>query len=52
MNLNTAQSLITDHIRESRQQAAAARRADAARHSAHEGRHAARRRANQPERNA
>ena len=31
MNLNMAQSLVSDHIRESRQQAAAARRADAAR---------------------
>jgi len=33
MNPNMAQSLSWDHIRESRQQAAAARRADAARHS-------------------
>jgi hypothetical protein len=52
MNPNTPQSLIWDHIRESRQQAAADRRTDAARHSAHASRVAARRRAHQPERNA
>jgi hypothetical protein len=33
MNPNMAQSLVSDHIRESRQQAAAARRAGAARHA-------------------
>jgi hypothetical protein len=49
MNPNMPQSLIWDHIRESRQQATAARRADAARHSAPTGRHAARRRAHRPE---
>ena len=49
MNLNMTQSLVSDHIRESRQQAAAARRADAARSArrkagAHAvGAHAARR---------
>ena len=31
MNQNMTQSLVSDHLRESRQQAAAARRADAAR---------------------
>ena len=39
MNPNMTQSLVSDHIRESRQQAATARRAGAARH---EARHAAR----------
>ena len=39
MNPNMTQSLVSDHIRESRQQAATARRAGAARHDA---RHAAR----------
>ncbi len=34
MNPNMTQSLVSDHIRESRQQAAAARRAGAARHAA------------------
>ncbi len=34
MNLNMAQSLVSDHIRESRQQATVARRAGAARHAA------------------
>lgn len=33
MNPNMTQSLVSDHIRESRQRAAAARRASAARHS-------------------
>jgi hypothetical protein len=33
MNPNTTQSLVSDHIRESRQQAAAARQAGAARNS-------------------
>jgi hypothetical protein len=33
MNPNMTQSLVSDHIRESRQQAAAARRAGAARHA-------------------
>ena len=33
MNPNMAQSLVWDHIRESRQQAAAARQAGAARHA-------------------
>jgi hypothetical protein len=51
MNPNMAQSLIWDHNRESRQQAAAARRADAARHAAHTSRHAARCRAHRPENN-
>ena len=51
MNPNTPQSLIWGHIRESRQQAAAARQADAARHSAHADR-AARRRSHRPERDA
>jgi hypothetical protein len=51
MNPNVAQSLIWDHIRESRQQAAEARRADAARHFAHASRHAARRHARRPENN-
>src|ERR1035437_7658280 len=51
MNPNMAQSLIWDHIRESRQQAAAARRADAARHSVHTSKHVARRRAHRPENN-
>jgi hypothetical protein len=35
MNPNVAQSLSWDHIREARQQATAARRAGAARHSVH-----------------
>jgi len=39
MNPNMTQSLVSDHIRESRQQAATARRAGAARH---EARHPAR----------
>jgi hypothetical protein len=39
MNPNMTQSLVSDHIRESRQQAAAAQRAGAARHAT---RHAAR----------
>jgi hypothetical protein len=34
MNPNMTQSLVSDHIRESRQQAATARRAVAARHAA------------------
>jgi hypothetical protein len=34
MNLNLAQSLVSDHIRESRQQAAAARQGGAARSAA------------------
>jgi hypothetical protein len=34
MNPNMTQSLVSDHIRESRQQAAAARRAGAVRHAA------------------
>ena len=52
MNPNMAQSLIWDHIRESRQQAAAARRADAARHSAQPtGKHGARRRGHRPANN-
>jgi hypothetical protein len=34
MNPNMTHSLVSDHIRESRQQAAAARRAGAARHAA------------------
>jgi hypothetical protein len=34
MNLNMAQSLVSDHISESRQQATAARRAGAVRHAA------------------
>jgi hypothetical protein len=53
MNPNMAQSLSWDHIRESRQQAAAARRADAARHSVHlTDSRAARRRAHQLEKSA
>ena len=45
MNTNMAQSLIWDHIRESRQQAASIRRAGAARHEVHiAGLHAIRRR--------
>jgi hypothetical protein len=51
MNPNMAQSLIWDHIRESRQQAAAARRADAARHSVHTSKHVARRRGHRPKNN-
>ena len=44
MNLNMTQSLVSDHIRESRQQAAAARRAVAARSTRRKaGTHAARR---------
>jgi hypothetical protein len=44
MNLNMAQSLVSDHIRESRQQATAARRAGAVRHAARKaGTRAARR---------
>jgi hypothetical protein len=39
MNPNMTQSLVSDHIRESRQQAATARRASAVRHAT---RHAAR----------
>ena len=39
MNPNMTQPLVSDHIRESRQQAAASRRAGAARHAA---RHVAR----------
>ena len=49
MNLSMPQSLVWDHIRESREQATAARRADAARRSDPTGKHAARRRANRPE---
>jgi hypothetical protein len=33
MNLNMAQSLVSDHIRETREQATAARRAGAVRHA-------------------
>jgi hypothetical protein len=52
MNPNMAQSLIWDHIRESRQQAAAARRADAARHPARlSRRHGAWHRGHQPANN-
>jgi hypothetical protein len=36
MNPNMTQSLVSDHIRESRQQAAAARRAGAARSAVHQ----------------
>jgi len=44
MNPNMAQSLVWDHVRESRQQAAAARRAGAARGARRKtGIHAARR---------
>jgi hypothetical protein len=44
MNPNTAQILVCDHITESRRQAAAARRADAARGAQRQpGDHAARR---------
>jgi len=44
MNLNMTQNLVSDHIRESRQQAAAARRAVAARSTRRKaGTHAARR---------
>jgi hypothetical protein len=43
MNPNMAQVLVSDHIRESRQQAAAARRAGMARGSRRHGTHAARR---------
>ena len=39
MNPNMAQSLVSDHIRESRQQATAARRAGAVRHAVPQGRH-------------
>jgi len=35
MNPNMTQSLVSDHIRESREQAAAARRASAARKASH-----------------
>ena len=53
MNPNMAQSLSWDHIREARQQATAARRAGAARHSVHTtGKHAAPRRAHQLEKSA
>ena len=53
MNPNMARSLSWDHIREARQQATAARRADAARHSVHiTGSRAARRRAHQLEKSA
>jgi hypothetical protein len=53
MNPNMAQSLSWDHIREARQQATAARRADVARHSVHmTSKHAARRRAHQLEKSA
>jgi hypothetical protein len=53
MNPNVAQSLSWDHIREARQQATAARRAGAARHSVHiTGSRAARRRAHQLEKSA
>ena len=39
----TTQTLVWDHIKESRQQAAAARRASAARHSQRKAAHASRR---------
>jgi hypothetical protein len=53
MNSNMAQSLIWDHIRESRQQAAAARRAGEARHANHTAhRHAAWRRGHEAEKRA
>ena len=53
MNPNMAQSLSWDHIREARQQAIAARRGGAVRHSVHmTGKHAARRRAHQLEKSA
>ena len=52
MNPNMAQSLVWDHIRELRQQAAAGRRADAARHSVRlSRRHGAWRRGHRPENN-
>ena len=44
MNLNMAQSLVSDHIRESRQQAAAVRRAGAARSVVRKASHRASRR--------
>jgi hypothetical protein len=44
MNLNPTQRLVSDHIRESRQQAAAARRADGARSAVRKARHRAPRR--------
>ena len=48
MNLNMAQSLVLDHIRESRQQAAAARRAGAARSAVRKASHRAARRGHRP----
>ena len=44
MNLNLAQSLVSDHIRESRQQAAAARQGGAARSAVRKASHRASRR--------
>jgi hypothetical protein len=44
MNLNLAQSLVSDHIRESRQQAAAARQGRAARSAVRKAGHRASRR--------
>jgi hypothetical protein len=44
MNPNMTQSLVSDHIRESRQQAAAARRAGAARSATRKPSHRAARR--------
>jgi hypothetical protein len=44
MNPNMTQSLVSDHLRESRQQAAAARRAGAARSAARKASHRAARR--------
>jgi hypothetical protein len=48
---NMPQSLVWDHLRESRQQAAVDRRANAARHSAHVSRQD-RRRASRPRQHA
>ena len=48
MNLNMAQSLVSDHIRESRQQATAARRAGAVRHAVRKAGTRATRRSHRP----
>jgi hypothetical protein len=48
MNLNLTQHLVSDHIRESRQQAAAARRAGAVRSAVRKASHRADRRGHRP----
>ena len=52
MNPNMTQSLVRDHIRESRQQAAAARRAGAVRHAVRQAGARATRRSHRPVRGA